>query len=65
MEYSEKVLNIIDSILKLKIELDAASNYIKNNEVIVIKEKNNTPTIIEYKGDRYIKEPQYTADQRK
>jgi hypothetical protein len=35
-------------------ELQAASRYIEENEVIHLKTKKDIPTVIEYQGRRYI-----------
>jgi hypothetical protein len=35
-------------------ELEAASRYIAENEVIHVKTKKDIPTVIEYQGRRYI-----------
>jgi hypothetical protein len=35
-------------------ELQAASRYIEENEVIHVKTKRDIPTVIEYRGRRYI-----------
>jgi hypothetical protein len=43
-------------------ELQAASRYIEENEVIHVKNKRDIPTVIEYKGRRYILDH---ADHRK
>jgi intracellular sulfur oxidation DsrE/DsrF family protein len=43
-------------------ELQAASRYIEENEVIHLKTKRDIPTVIEYKGRRYILDH---ADHRK
>jgi hypothetical protein len=39
---------------KLEEELEAASRYIEENEVIHLKTKKDIPTVIEYQGRRYI-----------
>jgi hypothetical protein len=43
-------------------ELEAASRYIEENEVIHVKTKRDIPTVIEYQGRRYILDH---ADHRK
>jgi hypothetical protein len=43
-----------DRYLDQEKELEAASHYIAENEVIHLKVKKDIPTVIEYKGRRYI-----------
>jgi hypothetical protein len=51
-----------EKLMDLKASLEAASHYIEENEVIHVKTKRNIPTVIEYKGRRYILDH---ADHRK
>lgn len=39
---------------RLNRELEAAATYIEENEVIHLKYKKNTPTVIQYQGRRYV-----------
>jgi hypothetical protein len=41
-------------VSQYKEELEAASRYIEENEVIHLKTKKDIPTVIEYQGRRYI-----------
>lgn len=44
----------IERINEMKEEMEAASRYIAENEVIHVKTKKDIPTVIEYQGRRYI-----------
>jgi hypothetical protein len=56
MDQPGKVIGIksFSDVQFLNEELEAASRYIAENEVVELKHKNGRPTIIEYKGRRYI-----------
>jgi hypothetical protein len=45
---------LTSEILKLREELEAATKYIEEHEVIHKKFKKNIPTVIEYQGRRYV-----------
>jgi hypothetical protein len=53
-DWVDRYNNKVFEILEIKEELKAASRYIEENEVVELKHKNGRPTIIEYKGRRYI-----------
>jgi predicted choloylglycine hydrolase len=52
--YDKAAPQILDTFSKLKEELEAATTYIEENEVIHLKYKKNTPTVIQYQGRRYV-----------
>jgi hypothetical protein len=64
MDQPGKVIGIksFSDVHFLNEELEAASRYIAENEVIHVKTKRDIPTVIEYKGRRYILDH---ADHRK
>jgi hypothetical protein len=56
MDQPGKVIGIksFSDVHFLNEELEAASHYIEENEVIHVKTKRDIPTVIEYQGRRYI-----------
>jgi hypothetical protein len=56
------LVHFTDRYLEQEKEIEAASRYIEENEVIHVKTKRDIPTVIEYQGRRYILDH---ADHRK